>query len=459
MPRQTGQLVRSNTIISVHIIMSNFHIFAFFIFRLLCIIAGGYLLLLSWRKVEKWLTKRRVIDIVYLMASIVLIILPIISLTKDHPHFSFSGKTVSQKSPEQHVLPYPGGDVCATSKATGSTAKKVFPIKHLVGDGKTNSYQAIQTAINEAGKAGGGIVKLPTGTFMINGHLAMQDNVTLEGSGPSTIIKAGPKFLVASPGAGYSIVSTDGASNVTIANFTADQQGNKLNGNTINRFLGYVIHIHNSKNVIVQGVYTRNPFTYAIVAEDSTKFCLKNNNTQVGTSGKYDQLDGIHVLNSSFGDVLNNYIDQGYGADGDDGLAAHTIGGTVHDITYAGNKVRGGKGGSGMQIALTDSTDTIYNIKIQNNEFWSSPRGIRTGYYGKKDGSVHDITIGGSAQTGNYIHDNTFNDTKVGDAVNIYGNGIDPTNIIVTYNKTCKAGTISVGKGKNNVVKNNSDCQ
>jgi hypothetical protein len=216
--------------------------------------------------------------------------------------------------------------------------------------------------------------------------------------------------------------------------------------------------VYQSDNVIVNGVSTRNPFIYAIVAEESSKFCIKNNNTQVNTSGKYDQLDGIHVLNSSYGDVLNNYVDQGNGADGDDGLVAHTIDGTVHDVTYGGNKVRGGKGGSGMQLALTNSTDSIYNIKIQNNEFWGSPRGIRTGYYGEKNGSVHDVVIGGSPENGNYIHGNIFNNTNNGDAVNIYGNGDDPYNITVTYNKACKAGTFSVGTGTKNVVAHNAGC-
>lgn len=394
-----------------------------------------------------------------LIFIISLLIILSISLSKNHkPSTQRIIKKLSVSVGPVGISPFPGGDTCSTSEATGASSSTLFPISHLIGDGKTDNYTAIQAAINKAGNAGGGIVELPSGVFLINGHLIMKDNVTLKGAGPSTIIKAGPKFLDSTPAIGYSIVTTNGATNITIENFTADQQGNVLDGNSIDRFLGYVIHVYNSNNVIVNGVYTRNPFTYSIVAENSTKFCFKHNNVQVDTNGKYDQLDGIHVLNSSFGDVLDNYVDQGHGADGDDGLVAHTIGGSVHDITYAGNTVRGGKGGSGMQLALTNSTDTIYNIKIQNNEFWGSPRGIRTGYYGGTGGSVHNILIGGSPKTGNYIHDNTFNDTQVGDAVNIYGNGIDPYNITVTYNKACKAGTVSVGTGKNNIVKNNTMC-
>jgi len=362
--------------------------------------------------------------------------------------------------PVQHVeISFlPSNVNCPTSKATGAPLRHVFPVPHLIGDGKTDMYQTIQATINKAGNAGGGIVRLPEGIFIINGHITMKDNVTLEGAGPKTILRAGPQFLNNPESVGYSIISTNGANNVTIANLTVDQQGNNftIDDDVINRFRGFVIHVYKSNNVIVTGVFVRNPFSYAIVAENSTKFCFANNNTQVATSGKYNQLDGIHVLNSSFGDVMNNYVDQGYGKDGDDGLVAHTIGGSVHDILYKGNKVRGGSGGSGMQLALTDSTDTIYNIKIQNNEFWGSPRGIRTGYYGGPGGSVHNITIGGSPDTGNYIHDNTFHDTRKGDAVTIYGNGIDPYNITVTYNKACRAGTFFVGTGEKNIVKNNS---
>lgn len=377
-------------------------------------------------------------------------------------HTALNPKPVVPQKPKINFTGYSPEDKtvsCPTSKATGATATTVFEIKELKTDGKSDNFDAIQAAIDEAGAAGGGIVKLPAGTFILNGHLVMRDNVTLSGAGPKTILKAGPDFIKNDVSEGYSIVATEGANDVTIEHLLADHQGHILDGNSINRFFGYIIHVHNSKNVRVNDVYTRNPFTYAIVAEDSEQFCFTNNNTRVGTDGKYDQLDGIHVLDSSFGDVINNYVDQGYGKDGDDALVAHTIGGKTHDVLYAKNKVRGGKGGSGMQLALTEPTDEIYNITIQNNEFWGSPRGIRTGYYGGKDGSVHDILIGGNAKQGNYIHDNIFNNYNLGDSINIYGNGIDPYNITVSNNYTCNAGIISVGKGENNKESKNVDCK
>ena len=50
-----------------------------------------------------------------------------------------------------------------------------------VGDGKTDDTAAFQCALDGAGKAGGGIVFAPTGTYLIATHLVIPDHVTLEG--------------------------------------------------------------------------------------------------------------------------------------------------------------------------------------------------------------------------------------------------------------------------------------
>src|SRR5580704_10627254 len=79
-----------------------------------------------------------------------------------------------------NVSPFPDGDLCSTSNATGATSWRVFTVSNLVDNGQTDNYNAIQTTINNAGLAGGGIVKLPAGVFLINNHLTMSNNVTLE---------------------------------------------------------------------------------------------------------------------------------------------------------------------------------------------------------------------------------------------------------------------------------------
>lgn len=339
---------------------------------------------------------------------------------------------------------------CTVSKATGATAKSsrsaTQPPYDATANDTSDDTAAIQKAIDDAGAAGGGFVTLPAGRFMVNGHIRLKSGVGLQGAGQATVIKAGTGFLQSKgPRGGYPLITTDGADGVTIAGLTADQSGDTLNGNVDGRLTEYLIDIRESKNALVDNVHTRNPFTYSIVAADSLEFCIRKSSTQSATNGKYDQLDGIHVLNSGFGDVVGNVVDQRIGTDGDDGLVAHTIDGTVHDIVYAGNKVRGGRHGAGMQLAYTTSSDRIYNLTIQNNEFWGSPEGIHTGIYGDPGSSDH-ITVGGAAGKGNIFRNND------GDAVDFAGS---LTDITVTHNTACKSGTFKVGSGQGNVVRDN----
>ena len=347
--------------------------------------------------------------------------------------------------------------VCTKSGATGSNATAAYNVTTTVNDAGDDT-SAIQNRINAAGAAGGGVVKLVAGTYIINGKLRMANNVKLQGEGPGTVLKAGPKFLsTKGPSGGYPIVTTNRATNTTITNLTADHSGNTLPAsvNMSGRLDEYVVDIRGGSNNLVDGVHVRKPFTYSIVAVGTTKFCVKNSTTIVATSGKYNQLDGIHVLDSSFGDVIRNIIDQRVGTDGDDGLVAHTINGTTHDIDYIGNKVRGGHRGSSMQLAV--GNHSIYNVKIADNEFYGAPYGIRTGYYDDGTGAVNGVTL-----SGNYIHDlevgHIFFDDGSYDAIHIgdFGAQGPITNVVATNNKACAAGNVHVAPGPGNINQNNT---
>ena len=49
------------------------------------------------------------------------------------------------------------------------------------GDGKADDTAAFQRALDAAAKDGGGLVFVPTGNYLIKGHLSIPDHVTLEG--------------------------------------------------------------------------------------------------------------------------------------------------------------------------------------------------------------------------------------------------------------------------------------
>jgi polygalacturonase len=331
--------------------------------------------------------------------------------------------------------------------ATGSSATTRLTVSGLRSNGSGDDSAAIQNAINIAGQRGGGIVALPAGTFVIDGHLVLKDNVELTGVGPATVIKAGPGFLSAQgPGGGYSLISTAGASNTTIADLTADQSGNVLDGNLPARLAGYVVEAYDSSNVVVDGVYVRNPFTYSIAMVGSTNFCVENCNVKVTTGNLYNQLDGIHVLDSNTGRIINNVVQSE-----DDGLVAHTIGASVYDVLYANNDVYGGRIADGMQLAVGDFS--IHDIVIEDNNFYGSQFGVRTGYYDNRTGAVYDIVI-----RGNYVHN--LSQGRLFPAIEIGGfGGLGPIeNITIVNNRSCAAGIVAVQAGPSNTATGTSGC-
>ena len=343
--------------------------------------------------------------------------------------------------------------------ASGATSTRVFAPAGLVANSRADSTSAIQGAINAAAAAGGGVVALHAGTYLINGHLTLRSNVKLAGVGRKTVLKAGPAFLNSTgPEGGYPIVTTAGASNVTIANLTADQSGNTLNANAHpdGRLASYLVDVRDSHNAVVDGVYTRNPFTYSISVVRSSDFCVKHCNTQVATSGRYDQLDGIHILDSNTGQIIDNYVDQRLGTDGDDGLNAHTISAPVYNVLFARNTVRGGNNGDGMQLAVGNYP--IRDVTIRHNYFWGAPFGIRTGYFNTGfNGSVYRLSITGN-RIYNLVPGKAF--PNGGNAIDIggFGERAPVAYITVTNNYICHAGVIIVFRGVGNTVDDNHRC-
>ncbi len=260
---------------------------------------------------------------------------------------------------------------------------------------------ALQRAIDAVHEAGGGTVQLAAGTtYLTDEHILVRSAVSLVGAGPSTVVKAGPRFLeTRGPNDGYPLLTTHGAEDVRIADLTADQSGDLLDGNVENRLHEYLVDVRRSRRVVVERVSTVNPFSYSIASVGSTDFTIRGCRTRVRTSGRYTQLDGIHVLDSSYGLVVDNDVDQGGpGRDGDDALVAHTMGRDCHHVVYRGNRVRSGRFGGGMQLAVGDGD--IHHITVADNVFHDSPSGVRVGDYGG-DGVVRAITIGGSRRDGN----------------------------------------------------------
>jgi hypothetical protein len=363
-----------------------------------------------------------------------------------------------QPTPAPSPAPSTGSGV--TPFEYGATGATNTTLRATLSPGATHAQ--INTAIQNASNAGGGIVRLNAGTYTINGRIVMRSNVKLEGpdvptgTQPTAVLKAGSSFMTNPMYGGYSMITNaSGAKNWTLDDIMADQSGDVLNGNkdADGRLSAYLVEARGATNVVFDQVWTRRPFTYSIVMVDTTKFGIRNSDTQVNTAGKYDQLDGIHVLQGSYGDVVDNHVDQGFTGtkgDGDDGLVAHTIDAVAHHINYRNNWVRGGRHGSSLQLA--GGSYNIYDIVIQNNTFVcdnATDDGVKFGYYGSSKSAIERITVGGASGKGNYFVDCRAFAVDFDDG--------PARSINVQYNgKDSATGGYHVPSGNGNIVANNT---
>lgn len=118
------------------------------------------------------------------------------------------------------------------------------------GDGSTDDTAAVQAAIDAANTAGGGIVFIPAGTFILNPGtgLSVKNNVYLLGTGPASIFK-----VANSKNTTGNLVRIESRSNVYISNLQLD--GNKANQSS---GTNYGLYFGSSSNCIAENIITKN---------------------------------------------------------------------------------------------------------------------------------------------------------------------------------------------------------
>ena len=95
------------------------------------------------------------------------------------------------------------------------------------GDGKADDTQAIQAALDAVGAIGGGIVRLPTGTYMVKTHLVVPAGTSLVGVGRAPQLysdKSPDSMLLAVEGAGQ----TEGPAFITLRGPDSTLEGVKV---------------------------------------------------------------------------------------------------------------------------------------------------------------------------------------------------------------------------------------
>ncbi|HEY4134887.1 MAG TPA: right-handed parallel beta-helix repeat-containing protein [Alphaproteobacteria bacterium] len=213
-----------------------------------------------------------------------------------------------------------------------------------LGDGHTDCTKAIQNAIDDVHKSGGGTVRIPAGYFVYSDIIFVKDRVNLHALDGAVL----------TPNTQRQSITVTGR-NVTLRGLNIFSNANSR----ITDSTGNAITVTETRNVCVENCVINGAWAAGIFIRSTTNFLVQGN-----TIAK-TQADSIHVTGgSSEGTVKNNICIEG----GDDGVAvvSYRRQNTVcNNIQIIANQISGGKargvavvGGENIQILLNNIVDT-----------------------------------------------------------------------------------------------------
>jgi Pectate lyase superfamily protein len=198
---------------------------------------------------------------------------------------------------------------------------------HAVGDGVHDDQAAIQNAISVAAKAGGGVVRLPAGTYKLamitkDVGIRMASRVVLEGEGrDKTIIKYGYGSNPSTTG-GYAVIWPDKTSVAGIADLTIqnlNEKGNWLktmakSGNVSQLFIQRVgfdmswaegIFMHAQKKLVIQNSVFTHTFNQ-VNPQNRIPLVLDDNMHMVFRGNRVTHATGWYAFNKVSNSTIEN---------------------------------------------------------------------------------------------------------------------------------------------------------
>jgi polygalacturonase len=228
-------------------------------------------------------------------------------------------------------------------------------------DGKTNDTASIQAAINAAIAAGGGIVEIPSGTFLSNA-LTLGNKVNLQVESGGTL-RMEPYGTYAN--GTTELITASSASNVEISGSgTIDGQGagwySLASGSRAD-----LIRFTNCNIVEVTGVKIENSPKEHLVFSSTNNVTV--NGITISASSTSPNTDGIDPAGSNY--LIENCTI----ADGDDDVAIKALSVACTNITIQGCKI-----GSGHGISVGGQTNLGANgLTVTNCTFNGTTNGLR----------------------------------------------------------------------------------
>lgn len=288
---------------------------------------------------------------------------------------------------------------------------KVCDITQYGANGQRQQIQfntdAIQGAIDDCAKAGGGTVRVPAGSYLTapltlksNIRLLLEKNATLVASSevaswrPTEANKEVAGDFSWLPFIGVANVSNvaitgegaiDGQGAVWWERWRADVREDAAKRSSTNR--PRLIYVRNSQNVLIEGVTITNSPSFHVVLRDSEDVDITR--TRIIAPWHAPNSDAIDPMNSRNVRITHNYIDCN-----DDHVAIKAEkpdpkfpGGVVRNIYIAHNTLMQGRG---ISIG-SETAGGVDGVLVEHNSFNGSMYGLRIKSPRGKGGMVRNV--------------------------------------------------------------------
>jgi polygalacturonase len=302
-------------------------------------------------------------------------------------------------------------DACSGDRDAVRAADHKAPRRHDVRSygadptGAKDSAKPIQAALNAARAAGGGVVHLPAGLYVVSQILQIGSGTALlgDGRGVSTIKAAdgfSPHPVDGLFGLSILVVANNaGASNIVLSDLTFD--GNQAN---ITHFQApfdesdsHCLYLCYIDGLQIRNIEIINAIRYSLFLMQCSHSSVKSSHIISGQEpvGSRTQQDGIHLTGCTHCVIAGNNVDTGTTEGvGDDAISlqALTSGHPVTNIMVASNVLRSGTRG----VALVPYRDSINKVIIIRNDIRET----------QDDGIIFNVTGPGPACSDITIRDN-----------------------------------------------------
>lgn len=275
---------------------------------------------------------------------------------------------------------------CSKSGDTNLTNTLVLPINthtvtlNLIADGKTNQALPLQKVIDSCSLAGGGILILPKGTYLI-GPIYMKSKVTLQLDTLATLLASNNMNDFILGNKTLNIINGSNDSNTAIQDVAIKGKG-VIDGNGATWWAAYnadntisrprLVYIVNCTNLTLDGITLQNSPSFHFVPNLCKNVVASN--LKIIAPSTSPNTDGIDPSNCQGVSITNCIIDTG-----DDNIAIKcgringVIGVGCQDLTVSNCLFLHGHG-----LSIGSETDNgIKNLTVTNCTFNGTTNGIR----------------------------------------------------------------------------------